>query len=674
MHTIRMPKATKTMDDGTVVQWYKQEGSPVETGEPLLAIETVDSGVEVASGVSGTLRKILLPAGASAPVESPIALIGKEKAKIDKALKAAEKDIAEVAEAWDKARAEATAPAPVAKKTTPRGKPAAAPVDKPEAPAPVEKKAEEEKPVEKDVPAAAPGGPVVPILMPQAGQSMEEGTIVAWRVQPGDAVAVGQIIFDVETDKATVEVEAVDAGRLAKIVVAEGETIEVKKPVAYIADNDADVDAVLAAAGGAEETTPRGKPVAAPAAMPPTPAPVAQVPAPPEGSVVPILMPQAGQSMEEGTIVTWRVQPGDAVEVGQIIFDVETDKATVEVEAVDAGRLAKIVVAEGDTIEVKKDVAYLADDDADVEAYLASQAAATPVAEAVTAEATPRGKPVAAPAAPSAPAVVEGGRVKASPAARKAAVQMGIDLRTVGRGSGPGGRILSTDVESATAVASGPVRYKMTGMRKAIARNLSYSKQHIPHFYARLTIDAEAMFAFYRGEKAKYACTLNDVVTLACGRAIRELPAFRSQIEDDEIVEYPSANIGIAVGVEDGLVVPVVMGVDRMSLQQLGVEARRLIDNAREGKLENMGQGVFTITNLGMFGVEEFSAIINPPEAAILAVSALREDVVVRDGAMRPGKVMTMTLSTDHRIIDGVVAAQFLARLKELLEDPAQLA
>jgi len=550
MHTIRMPRATKTMDDGTVVRWYKQEGAAVEEGEALLVIETVDSGVEVASGASGTLRKILLPAGTSAPVDSPIALIGKEKAKIDKALKAAEKEIDAIAALWARAREEAARPAPVTeKKTTPKGKPAGAPEPEVATAVPVEQKTEEEKQVEKETPAAAPGGAVVPILMPQAGQSMEEGTIVAWRVKPGDAVAVGQIVFDVETDKATVEVEAVDAGRLAKIVVEEGETIEVKKPVAYIADNDADV-----------------------------------------------------------------------------------------------------------------------------EAYLASQAAAAPAAEAVTEETTPRGKPTAAPTAPAAPAVVEGGRVKASPAARKVAAQRGIDLRTVGRGSGPGWRILSTDVETASNVASGPVRRKMTSMRKAIARNLSYSKQTIPHFYARLTIDGEAMFAFYRGEKAKYPCTLNDVVTLACGRAIRELPAMRSQIEEDEIVEYPSANIGIAVGREDGLVVPVVMGVDRMSLQELGAEARRLIDNAREGKLENMGQGVFTITNLGMFGVEEFSAIINPPEAAILAVSALREDVVVRDGAMRPGKVMTMTLSTDHRIVDGLVAAQFLSRLKELLEDPAQLA
>jgi len=274
MHTIRMPKATKTMDDGTVVHWYKQEGSAVEEGEPLLAVETVNSGVEVASGVSGTLRKILLPAGTSAPVDSPIALIGKDKAKIDKALKAAEKEIAAVAEAWEKARAETPAPAPK-KEATPRGEPVATPTVEVATAAPVEQKKEkEETPVEKEVPAAAPGGSVVPILMPQVGQSMEEGTIVAWRVKPGDAVAVGQIIFDVETDKATVEVEAVDAGRLAKIVVEEGDTIEVKKVVALLADSDEDAEAYVASQAAAapvaevvtEDTTPRGKPSSAPAA------------------------------------------------------------------------------------------------------------------------------------------------------------------------------------------------------------------------------------------------------------------------------------------------------------------------------------------------------------------------------------------------------------------------
>ncbi len=284
------------------------------------------------------------------------------------------------------------------------------------------------------------------------------------------------------------------------------------------------------------------------------------------------------------------------------------------------------------------------------------------------------------------------GSVKASPAARKLAAEKGVDLATVGAGSGPGGRILSTDLAKATSAgapnaasaattrtsagAGGVVRRKMSKMRKAIAANLTISKQTIPHFYLRATVNADAMMAFYRAEKAKYPCSVNDVVTLACAKAIMEFPACRSKIErsGDEIIEYPSANIGIAVGVEDGLTVPVLINAQAMTLQQIGQNTRRIAENARAGKLEGYGQGSFTISNLGMFGVEEFAAIVNPPEPAILAVGAVREAVVVKDGAMKAARVMTMTLSCDHRVIDGLLAAKFMARLKELLENPGTLA
>jgi pyruvate dehydrogenase E2 component (dihydrolipoamide acetyltransferase) len=207
-------------------------------------------------------------------------------------------------------------------------------------------------------------------------------------------------------------------------------------------------------------------------------------------------------------------------------------------------------------------------------------------------------------------------------------------------------------------------------MRKAIATNLTTSKQNIPHFYLRLTIDAEAIMGFYRSYKARFKCSLNDVVLLAVGRAMHEFPAFRSRLEGDEIIELPTANIGLAVGLDNGLVVPVMRDVDRMSFQQVAGESRRLVEAARGGKVENMGTGSFTITNLGMFGVEEFAAIINPPESAILAVGTAREAVIVRDGAIKPGRVITMTLSCDHRIVDGMLGAKFAARLKELLENP----
>jgi len=227
----------------------------------------------------------------------------------------------------------------------------------------------------------------------------------------------------------------------------------------------------------------------------------------------------------------------------------------------------------------------------------------------------------------------------------------------------------------APVVEGDVVRKRMSGMRKAIARNLLASKQNIPHFYIKTSIVADQLYAFYQLEKAKYPCSLNDVVVMACAKAIQEFPAFRSKMDKDkeEILEFPNSNIGIAVGMDDGLVVPVLVGAEQMSLKQLGAETRRIATAARNGKIEGMGKGVFTITNLGMFGVTEFSAIINPPEAAILAVGAVREEVIVSGGTMRPGRTMNMTLSADHRIIDGMLAAKFMARLKEILEYPQQL-
>jgi pyruvate dehydrogenase E2 component (dihydrolipoamide acetyltransferase) len=209
-------------------------------------------------------------------------------------------------------------------------------------------------------------------------------------------------------------------------------------------------------------------------------------------------------------------------------------------------------------------------------------------------------------------------------------------------------------------------------MRRAIGLNLQQSKQTVPHFYVRTSIDADPLLAFYREQKAKTNCTLNDIVILAVGRTIREFPAVRSQIIGNEIIEYPHANIGIAVGIDEGLVVPVVTQVDTLSLTSLAAESKRVVDAARKGRLENVGKGHFTISNLGMFGVEEFSAIINPPESGILAVSAAREAVIVENGTMRAGRQMTMTLSADHRLVDGVMAAKFMQRLGEVLEHPVE--
>ncbi len=508
-----------------------------------------------------------------------------------------------------------------------------------------------------------------PITLPKLAGGASAATVVRWLKRPGDALSPGDALVELEIEDALVHLEASQAGTLAQVLVQPHQTVTVGTELAQVKE--------AAQVQATSVQVPQSKPETTVTQQPSNAAEAAGTP----GNVTPILMPQAGNTMEEGVLVSWKVKEGDHITVGQVICEIETDKATIEYESPDAGRLARIVAREQDVVPIKQPIAFLADKDADVDAFLAAGGVgATAAAAPSTAAAAPaQAGTVAAEARVSrgpSPVTAEG-RIKASPAAREIARQRGIDLASLGSGSGPGGRILSSDVAAAkiAAVVAGdgqPIRRPMTKMRRAIGLNLQRSKQTIPHFYLRLTINAEPLFAYYREHKPRTNCTLNDVVVLAVGRAMAECPGVRSQIQGDEIVEYPHANIGIAVGVEDGLVVPVVKNVDTMTLAQLSVEAKRVVENARNGKLENIGQGNFTITNLGMFGVEEFSAIINPPESAILALGAVREAVIVQNGAMRPGRVMTMTLSSDHRIVDGLLGAKFLGRLKEILENPSQ--
>lgn len=393
----------------------------------------------------------------------------------------------------------------------------------------------------------------------------------------------------------------------------------------------------------------------------------------------PILLPQAGNSMEEGTILAWRIKPGDRVKAGDVLFDLETDKATLEVEAEVAGRLSLILVKEGQTAAVKTPVAYFGEDDAQV-AALVGQVKPKSEEEKPLVMFSP--EPVAV--KPTESDLFTPSRQRVSPLARKAALEKGVELRSIA-GSGPDGRVLLKDVLAA-AVSSpallplqavkpiaGGERRPMTKMRKAIAKNLSISKQTLPHWYLKLTIEADALMAFYKKEKSLYPCSVNDVIVFAVSRALLEFPVFLDQVDGDDLVRRDAINIGLAVGLETGLVVPVLKNADSLSLKGISAETRRLIEAAKVGKVEGMGEGVFTISNLGMFGVEEFSAIINPPESGILAVGAAREEVIVKDGAMRPGRRMTLTLSADHRTIDGTTGAQFMARLKALLENPASI-
>jgi pyruvate dehydrogenase E2 component (dihydrolipoamide acetyltransferase) len=502
----------------------------------------------------------------------------------------------------------------------------------------------------------------MPILtLPQAGKSAN-ATVLRWRKRVGDAVSQGEVLVEVETDEGLAAIESSLAGTVQEVLAPAGKTVQVGSPLVVI---------------GQGVQPPKQAQEAKTISMSTTTAP--------KGNVIPILMPKAGQSMEEGVIVKWHVQLGAAISKGAIIFEIETDKATIEVEATDSGRLARIIVGEGGNSPVLQPVAYLAENDADVDAFIAGQGGVAPPTPAQAGADLPTSviKPSSGVSTPI--VTTETGRVKASPAARRLAGERGVDLAGIGSGSGPGGRILSTDVP-AQAMAkpaaaptvqgelpTGVVRKRMSGMRKAIARNLTLSKSTIPHWYLRRRIDAGPMMSLYRSQKAKVGCSVNDVIVMACAKAIMEFPAMRSRVDGETILEYPGANIGVAVGMDEGLVVPVVMNAEQLTLAQLAVETKRLANQARTGKIENMGQGIFTISNLGMYGVDDFVAIINPPEASILAVGAVREDVIVKDGAIRAGQTLNLTLSADHRLIDGTLSAQFMARLKALLEEPVQL-
>lgn len=485
-----------------------------------------------------------------------------------------------------------------------------------------------------------------------------------WLKQPGDSYLADEVLALLESEESSLELKAQASGKLLKHTVRVGQTVAPSDTLAQIES----ADAAPATSAPSKSASPK-----------PSESKVSDAPASVDTSeVVPILMPQAGNSMEEGTVLEWRVKEGDSIELGQILCEIETDKATMEYESPAAGRLARIVAALNEPILVKELIAVFAPDDASADAYLAGQAGETATASPSAASPATAATPAAVTSTVATPVSRTGDRVAASPAARRLASAQGIALESIANGSGPGGRILSGDLAGASkaapvAVASGDaLRKPMTKMRRAIATNLQRSKQTVPHFYLRATIDAAAMLEVYAEQKEQTNCSLNDLVVLAVGRAMRDFPAVRSQVDGDEIVEFPHANIGIAVGVDDGLIVPVVLGVDRRSLAELAAESKRVVTAARNGSLENIGKGNFTISNMGMFGVDEFSAIINPPESGILAVGGIRETVVVHDGAMRIGKVMTMTLSADHRVVDGVMAAKFMNRLQEILENAGE--
>jgi pyruvate dehydrogenase E2 component (dihydrolipoamide acetyltransferase) len=401
-----------------------------------------------------------------------------------------------------------------------------------------------------------------------------------------------------------------------------------------------------------------------------------------------VAMPKLGFDMAEGLLVRWVKREGEPIEKGEVLAEIETDKATVEVEASSGGVLRSLVVAEKTSVPVGAPIAVIgtADEPIDLQALLGG--AATSEASVV-----PATVPDASAATPPAtvPAAGDQGLVKASPLARRLAAERGMPLAGI-RGSGPGGRITKRDVEAAAAtsrptVTSGrsaipPIkaeRIALTKLRGAIGRRMQASKQQAPHFYLTSDLDAGPLMDLRTELNALLPeagkLSVNDFLIKAAALALGEVPALNASLEGDSILRHGEIHIGVAVATESGLLTVVARQADRRPISELAEDVRRIVARAREGRVrpEDIEGATFTISNLGMFEIEHFAAIINPPEAAILAVGAVRQVPIVRDGAIVPGRRMKVTLSADHRVTDGAEAARFLQALRLRIEHPLQL-
>ena len=421
-----------------------------------------------------------------------------------------------------------------------------------------------------------------------------------------------------------------------------------------------------------------------------------------------ILMPALSPTMTEGTLARWLKKEGDTIRAGDVIAEIETDKATMEVEAVDEGVLGKILVADGtEGVKVNAPIAILVEKGEAVPASVAPAPAPVAAASAPAPAAAPAPTPAAAPIAAPVHAPAAGGRVVASPLARRLAQQAGLDLSGV-TGSGPGGRIVRADVDAALArpaaapapapalapAAAAPkapaapitaphTKLPNSSMRKVIARRLTEAKSSIPHFYVSMDIELDALLDLRAALNAKSAkdgagafkLSVNDLIIKAAALTLRRVPKVNASWTEEAIILYDDVDISVAVSIDEGLITPIIRAADRKGLSAISNEMKELAGRAKAGKLkpEEFQGGGFSISNMGMFGVSNFAAIINPPQAAILAVAAGQKRPVVKDGQLAVATVMTCTLSVDHRVVDGALGAEWLAEFKRIVEDPLSL-
>jgi pyruvate dehydrogenase E2 component (dihydrolipoamide acetyltransferase) len=544
------------------------------------------------------------------------------------------------------------------------------------------------------------------ILMPRLSDTMTEGVIAAWHKKVGDKVKKGDLLAEVETDKATMELESYKDGTLLHIGTEKGGKLQVNDLLAIIGNAGEDISSLIG--GGGQKATASAAPAAEPAK---TEQPATQ-PAATGGATLDlanmqevILMPRLSDTMTEGVIAAWHKKVGDNVKKGDLLADVETDKATMELESYKEGKLLYIGAQKGEKVPVNALLCIIGDE----KKVNVDQIVAAAKGGATTSGAAAQSQPQATAQAPqtasattetAAPAAAgSNGRVLASPLAKKLAEDKGIDISKVA-GTGDGGRIIKRDIDNytpaagggqaaqttaqpgkaAAAVVAGQVSFEdvpVSQMRKVIAKRLAESKFTAPEFYLTMEINMDKAVESRAkiNEIAPVKISFNDMVLKACAIALKQHPKVNSAWMGDKIRVNHHVNIGVAVAVEEGLLVPVVRFADLKSLSQIGAEVKEFAKKAKDKKLQpaDWEGSTFTISNLGMFGIEEFTAIINPPDSCILAVGAINQVPVVKNGQIVVGNVMKVTLTCDHRVVDGATGAAFLQTLQQLLEEPLRM-
>ena len=543
------------------------------------------------------------------------------------------------------------------------------------------------------------------VRMPKMSDTMTEGVIAKWHKQVGDTVKSGELMAEIETDKATMDYESFNTGTVLYLGAKEGEAVQVNDVLAIVGNKGEDYQSLLSGAGKAAQNGGKSEPKAeskeSKAQEAPKEQPAATATAIDTSGIKAeiVLMPKMSDTMTEGVIAAWHKKAGDAVKSGELLAEIETDKATMEYESYNTGTLLYIGAEAGKSVPVNGVLAIIGEKDADWKTLLkAHESKGGAGGDGASGEPS---KAAAAPAQKGEDVKAEhssNGRVKASPLAKKMAKDKGLDIGKI-PGTGDHGRITRRDVENfkpseqkapaKDGKAAAPVSLpKVVGeesfeelnvsqMRKTIAKRLAESKFTAPHFYLTMEINMDKAVEARKSmnEISPVKISFNDMVIKAVAAALRQHPDVNVSWLGDKIRKNHHIHIGVAVAVKEGLLVPVIRFADNKSLSHIAVEVKDLAQKAHDKKLQpaDWEGSTFTISNLGMFGIEEFTAIINPPDACILAVGGIKETPIVKNGQIVPGNVMKVTLSCDHRVVDGAVGSAFLKTLKGLLEDPVRI-